>query len=166
MLIFQDVLNIAAGDFTFSYDVAKDRYGAPANGEIIGAFVKVLKSSDNSYAELIFDTLASQIPADFATVPQSIDFTIPAEMAGELLQIGFYNDLSPALGQSWETSGAYYDNIVLAPAVVEPPVEPPEPPPGKYNGDAAVPVPFWAYLIIAGLLAFVGGSKLRSRSKT
>ena len=155
VLVFQDIPNIAAGDYTFSFDVAKDRYGAPANGEIIGAFVKVLKSSDNSYGELIFTTIASASPADATTAAQSIDFTIPAEMAGELLQIGFYNDLSPNLGQSWQTSGAYYDNVRLVEFIVPPP---------PYEGNTqGVPVPFWAYMSMIVLLLFMGGSVLRSR---
>lgn len=163
VLVFQEMPIANAGNFTFSFDVAQDRYGAPANGEIIGAFVKVIKTSDQSYAELLFQTVVSQppaatSPADVTTARQSIDFTIPADMVGELLQFGFHSDLSPDLGQSWATSGAYYDNIDLSPAAVIPP------PGGEYEGEAlGVPVPFWAYMAIIGLLLFMGGQALCSR---
>ena len=53
-------------------------------------------------------------PAPPALGSQSIEFNIPAEYVGELLQFGFYNDVTENLGQSWETSAATYDNVVFA----------------------------------------------------
>ena len=122
VLIFQEYASIEAGAYTFSFDVAQDQYGAPANGEITGAFVKVLKSSDGSFGTLYFETLLTEPPAatspgDVTTASQSIKFNVPADFEGELLQFGFYNDVSKPLGQSWATSGAYYDNVTLAEAV-------------------------------------------------
>lgn len=165
VLVFREMAITSSGDFTFSFDVAKDQYGAPANGEIIGAFVKVIKTSDQSYAELLFQTVVSQPPAatspeDVTTARQEIEFTLPVEMVGELLQFGFHSDLSPNLSQSWATSGAYYDNIELSPSVVVPPT-----PPGEVD-PIGVPVPFWAYLIMGGLLAWFGGAALRFARKS
>jgi hypothetical protein len=124
-LIFQEKTVESAGTFTFSFDVAQDRYGAPAFGEVTGAFVKVLKSSDQSYETILFEKVETHppvatTPENVTTVSQAIDFTIPAEMVGELLQFGFYNDLSENLGQGWGTSAALYDNVVVGPMVIGP----------------------------------------------
>jgi hypothetical protein len=159
VLVFQETSIASSGDFAFSFDVAQDRYGAPANGEIIGAFVKVLKSSNGSFDQMLFQSItslppAATEPADATTANQTIYFTIPAEMVGELLQFGFHSDVSPNLGQSWATSGAYYDNVTFD---VAPDILP-------FAGPAlGVPIPFWAYLCLGGLIALVGGSVLRSR---
>lgn len=123
-LVFQE-MSATAGSFTFSFDVAMDRFGAPVNGEVTGAFVKVIKTSDLSYNELIFEHVettppVSSTPENASTGFQAIDFTIPAEMAGELLQFGFYTDVTEDLDQGWGTSAALYDNVMLAPMAVGP----------------------------------------------
>lgn len=119
VLVFKESAIQAAGTHIFSFEVAQDRYGAPANGEITAAFVKVLKSSDSSYATLLFDTTnttppQASAPDNVKTRFQYLEFDIPQEWVGELLQFGFYNDLTPQLGQSWTTSAALYDNVTLA----------------------------------------------------
>ena len=124
-LVFQEMTVASAGTFTFSFDVAQDRYGAPAFGEVTGAFVKVLKSSDQSYETILFENVETHppvatTPENVTTVSQAIDFTIPAEMVGELLQFGFYTDLSENLGQGWGTSAALYDNVEVGPMVIGP----------------------------------------------
>ena len=130
--IFQEWTITESGDFTFSFDVAKDQYGAPANGEEVGAFIQVLRSSDNSFAFLSGTSITSDPPAeDATTASRSIAFEIPAEFVGELLQFGFYNNVTPNLGQSWATSGAYYDNIGLEVATPPPPPPPPPEEPGS-----------------------------------
>jgi hypothetical protein len=123
-LVFQE-MTATAGSFTFSFDVALDRFGAPANGEVTGAFVKVIKTSDVSYDELIFEHVettppVSSTPENASTGFQAIDFTVPAEMAGELLQFGFYTDVTEDLGQGWGTSAALYDNVMLTPLDIGP----------------------------------------------
>jgi len=115
----------SAGSFTFSFDVAMDRYGSPANGEVTGAFVKVIKTSDLSYNELLFEHVettppVSSTPENASARLQSIDFTVTAEMANELLQFGFYTDVTENLGQGWGTSAALYDNVMLAPLDIGP----------------------------------------------
>lgn len=159
VLVFQELSLAGAGNFTFSFDVAQAQYGAePANGEITGAFVKVLKSSDSSYATLFFEPILTNPPPatspdDVTSVREMIEFTIPAEWVGELLQFGFYNDVAQSLGQSSWTSSALYDNVELASAPVGPPVGP------LYEG---VPIPLWAFLGMGGLIAFFGATRLRS----
>ncbi len=124
-LIFQEMTVASAGTFSFSFDVAQDRYGAPEFGEVTGAFVKVLKKSDSSYTTMLFEKAETHppvatTPENVTTVSQAIDFTIPEEMLGELLQFGFYTDLSENLGQGWGTSAALYDNVQVGPMEIGP----------------------------------------------
>jgi len=163
VLVFEEMPIAGAGNFTFSFDVAQAQYDAePANGEITGAFVKVLMSSDSSFATLLFESIittppAATSPADVTSASQMIEFNIPPEWVGELLQFGFYNDVTTSLGQSSWTSSALYDNVVLAPGVV---------PPGYVGDPESLPIPLWAYLAMGGLLAYLGASKLRPGRKS
>jgi len=166
VLVFTELPIASAGDFTFSFDVAQAQYGAePQNGEITGAFVKVLKSSDQSYATLYAFWLVTTpplatSPADVTSLTQSIEFTIPAEWVGELLQFGFNSDVDTGSGQSSWTSSALYDNVLLAPTATTPP---PTGPGGDFEG---IPIPGWALLLMAVLLAYLGGTKLRARKES
>lgn len=119
-LIFQEVVIEEAGPMVFSFDVAKDPFGAPANGEITAAFVKVLKTSDFSYEELVFETVETMLDQNSLTDKRYIEFEVAEEHVGELLQFGFYNDVAPGLGQSWATAAALYDNITLDVAAIGP----------------------------------------------
>ena len=124
-LIFQEMTVADAGSFTFSFDVAMDRVGAPASGETTAAFVKVIKTSDLSYNEILFENLetnppVSSTPENASTSFHGIDFTLTEEMVGELLQFGFYTDVTENLGQSTGTSAALYDNVILAPMEIGP----------------------------------------------
>jgi hypothetical protein len=118
-LVFQEMPVADTGGFTFSFDVAMDRVGAPAFGEATAAFVKVIKTSDFTYEEMLFEKVetnppVSSTPENASTASQSVDFTITEEMVGELLQFGFYTDISENLGQGVATSAALYDNVKLA----------------------------------------------------
>lgn len=69
---------------------------------------------------------------------------------GKILQWGFTTTAS-----NYQDSGRYYDNVTFAPQGS-----------GAYEGDVNdVPIPLWAYLVIGGLLAYFGGSSLRSHRK-
>jgi len=120
VLIFQETMVEAAGSMMLSFDVAKDRVGAPANGEITGAFIKVLKSSDGSYATLLFDRVETLLQDGVLTDKGYLEFVLGEEHVGELLQFGFYNDVVPALGQSWTTSAILYDNVMVDMAAIGP----------------------------------------------
>ena len=124
-LIFQEMTVADAGSFTFSFDVAMARVGAPVSGENTAAFVKVIKTSDLSYNEILFENLetnppVSSTPENASTSFHGIDFTLTEEMVGELLQFGFYTDVTENLGQSTGTSAALYDNVMLAPMEIGP----------------------------------------------
>ena len=124
-LVFQEMTVEAAGSFSFSFDVAMDRVGPPASGETTAAFVKVIKTSDLSYNEILFENLetnppVASTPENASTSFHEIDFTVTEEMVGELLQFGFYADYSQSLGQSVDNSAALYDNIMVAPMEIGP----------------------------------------------
>jgi hypothetical protein len=123
-LIFQEMTAPKAGAYTFSFDVAQSQDGAPANGEVTAAFVKVL-DPQNSYATVLFETVKTTPPVatsaeDVTTLSQMVEFNISDEMVGKLLQFGFYNDVTPSLGHSWGNAAALYDNIVVAPLEIGP----------------------------------------------
>ena len=123
-LIFQEMTAPAAGTYAFSFDVAQDQYGPPANGETTAAFVKIL-DPDNGFETVLFETVITTPPTatseeDVTTLWQVVEFTVTDEMVGKLLQFGFYNDVSPNLGQSWGTSAALYDNVMLEPLAIGP----------------------------------------------
>ena len=168
VLVFEEMPIAGEGNLTFSFDVAQAQFDSePMNGEITGAFVKVLKSSDQSFATLLVKSIvttppAATSPGDVKSVSESIEFTIPAEWVGELLQFGFYNDVNTGAGQSSWTSSALYDNVELAaaPIIIPPPTGPGVP--GEFVG---IPIPGWALLLMAGLLAYLGGTNLRARKK-
>lgn len=123
-LVFQEMDAPQAGTYSFVFDVAQDKDGAPAFGEVTAAFVKVL-DPDNGYATVLFESApttpqAASTPLNVTTSRQGVDFTITEAMVGKLLQFGFYNDVTPNWGQSWATSAILYDNITLAPMEVGP----------------------------------------------
>jgi hypothetical protein len=116
VLIFQEIKELTTehvGSWLFSFDVVKDRFGAPGNGEITGGFVKVLKASDGSYDEVVFERVETMLPENRLTDTRYIEFEITEEEIGEILQFGFYNDVVEDLGQSWASSAAMYDNVTL-----------------------------------------------------
>ena len=123
-LVFQEMDAPQAGTYSFIFDVAQDKDGAPAFGEVTAAFVKVLDPA-NGYATVLFESASTTPPAassviNVTTSRQGIDFTISEEMVGKLLQFGFYNDVTPNWGQSWGTSAILYDDITLGPMEVGP----------------------------------------------
>jgi hypothetical protein len=116
-LVFQEMDAPEAGTYSFVFDVAQDQFGAPANGEVTAAFVKIL-DPDNGFETVLFESVrttpqAASSADDVATITQGVDFVITEAMVGKLLQFGFYNDVTPNLGQSWGTSAALYDNVTL-----------------------------------------------------
>ena len=114
-LIFQEMEVTEAGPFSFSFEAVQDQFGAPANGEKTFGFVKVLRQSDFTYDEILFETVETTRSDTGARIfSQKIDFEIPEEFVGELMQFGFYNDVTIGLGQSYDKAGAYYDNVTLS----------------------------------------------------
>jgi len=124
VLVFQEHNIEAAGTYAFSFDVAQDRSGAPANGEVTAAFVKVL-DPNNDYNTDFFESVktippTASTPYDVTTVRMEIAFTITEDMIGKLLQFGFYADSSVNLGQTWANAAALYDNVRVGPIEIGP----------------------------------------------
>lgn len=105
-------------------------------------FIKLL-DPDNGFATEVFQTVSTSTAGEkFLTIKLS------ASAEGKILQWGFANVASDYL-----PTGRWYDNVTFAIRGS-----------GAYTGDAiGVPVPFWAYITIIGLLMFVGMAALRSR---
>jgi len=108
-------------------------------------FVKLL-DPNTGYSLDLYDTV-STVTAGSKFIFVNLD----TSAAGKILQWGFTTTAS-----NYQPSGRYYDNVTFAPQGS-----------GAYEGDEnSVPIPFWAYLAMAGLLVLVGGAKLRSRKES
>jgi hypothetical protein len=108
-------------------------------------FIKLLDPNNGWSMDLFYD-----IPTETPGV-KTLGVRLGPSEVGKVLQWGFAN-----LASNYEASGRHYDNVTFAISGS-----------GAYEGDSiGVPVPLWAYFIIAGLLAFVGGTKLLSRKET
>lgn len=113
-LVFQERDIDAAGPYVFSFEVTQDQFGVPVNGEKTFAFVKVLRRSDNSFEEILFETVeTTRVDSGARIFEQKIDFELTEDHVGELLQFGFFNDVTQSLGHTFATAGAYYDNVTL-----------------------------------------------------
>lgn len=104
-------MSIGAGDvgntWTFQFDHLKNP--VVTNGEASTdtlAFIKVLKTTDGSYAQLAFNTFDTTDSSTTAWATDSIDITIDPTWAGELLQIGFMSTAT-----NYDDTGRFYDNL-------------------------------------------------------
>ena len=133
-----------AGDYTFSFDT--ELPPAPlGDGVKTFGFVKVINNVD-PWNTLLFKSVSTT-----SAGRKSIDVTLDAtDHGGKILQWGFTNTAS-----NYEDSGRWYDNLEFSPKKS-----------GGYEGDPlGVPIPLWAFFSMAGLIAFVGGLRLRSQRK-
>lgn len=175
------ISNIAVGDTGNAFNVFSDySNGDHANNNCIETNLfqeRIVSGLDVGSYTYKFDT---QVPVDLGTDVQVYGFiklldpvtfqtyafeSTSTETAGEktlsielgsgdegaILQWGFTN-----VASNYEASGRLYDNVEFSLGTVVPPNGP---------DTAGIPIPLWALLGMAGLLAFFGGSKLRSRRK-
>ena len=141
--VFQEVVFSAADvdSYTFLFDT---QVPAPLGVDVnTYGFVKLL-DPNNGFSLDLFEQV-STVTAGIKSITVALD----ASADGKILQWGF-----STVASNYEASGRFYDNVSFAPAA-----SPNRP---LYEG---VPIPLWAFLAIGGLIAFVGGSKLRSRRK-
>lgn len=141
--VFQETVFSAAdvGTYTFRFDTqTPDALGADVSTY---GFIKLLDPNNNYNADI------------FLTVPtitagtKTLDVILDASADGKILQWGF-----STVASNYAPSGRVYDNASFAPSNI-----------GAYQGEEGVPIPLWALLAMAGVLAFVGGSRLRNRRK-
>lgn len=141
--VFQETVFSAAdaGSYTFRFDTQTPE--ALGTDVSTYGFIKLL-DPNNGYSADIF-LIVPTITAGTKT----LDVILDASADGKILQWGF-----STVASNYLPSARVYDNVSFAPANT-----------GSYQGEEGVPIPLWALFAMAGLLALVGGSKLRSRRK-
>ena len=145
--VFQEVSFSAAdaGSYTFMFDAeAPDALGVDVNTY---GFIKLL-DPNNGWSLDLFEQVSTVTAGS-----KSITVALDATADGKILQWGF-----STIASNYEPSSRLYDNVSFAPEVVDPPPVDP----GEYSG---IPIPRWALLLMVGLLAYLGGTKLRSRKE-
>lgn len=143
--VFQErIFNAADADsytFRFKVEVPVEL----GDGVTTYAFIKLLNPNNNFSLDLF-----EQLPTVSAG-HKSISVDLDATADGKILQWGF-----STVASNYLPSGRFYDNVAFTPTG-EPPV---------FSGDTrGVPIPLWAFLVMVGLLAFMGASKLRAAKK-
>lgn len=138
--VFRDVGIIDGSDIgttaTFTFDAKLGNLESPTTS---AAFIKVIKTSDTSFATLasvFIDTHTIGSPDWAEDLSLSLDLN-NAAFAGETLQIGFLNRAS-----NGDDSGVFYDNINVS--------------------NAAVPVPAAAWLFGSALLGLSAARRKNS----
>jgi hypothetical protein len=138
-----------AGTYTFQFRTeVPGRLGPDVN---TFGFVKLL-DPNNGYIDVL-----GGLTVDTATAGvKSITVDLDATAGGKILQWGFSTKSS-----NDDASGRWYDNVSFAlEGVYQPPTGPSS---VTYE---SIPIPRWALLIMAGLLVYLGGTKLRARKQT
>ena len=145
--VFQErLLTVAdAGSYTFQFDTeVTDNLG---EGVQAFAFIKLINPNP-PYDTVLFETVSTVTGGE-----KSLPIDLTTDNAGLLVQWGFAN-----VASNYLPSGRFYDNVSFAPTIVLPP-------PPVQPGPEGVPIPLWAFLAIAGLIAVFGGSRLRAQRK-
>lgn len=143
--VFQErtLLSTDLGDYAFTFDTEVP--GALGTGVNTFGFVKLLDPNNDYNLDLYIKVSTVTAGAKF------INVTLDETAEGKILQWGFTDTAS-----NYQDSGRWYDNVEFSLGTVIPP---------KGPDTRGVPIPLWAFLGMAGLIALVGGSKLRSRRK-
>ena len=108
--VFQEQ-SISAADvgntwtFEFDYLTSPDVVNGAGNTTTL-AFIKVLKSSDGTFATLAFPVVDTTAASTSMWTTGSIDLLIDPSWAGELLQVGFASTAT-----AFNDSGRFYDNV-------------------------------------------------------
>jgi hypothetical protein len=148
--VFQEVVFSAADadSYTFSFDA--EAPGALGVGVDTFGFIKLLDPNNGFSLDLL--STVSTVTAGNKSITVDLDATAD----GKILQWGF-----STIASNYEPSGRLYDNVSFAPEDTEPPVGPTPP------GDTSpIPIPHWALLLMAGMLAYLGGKRLQNRKGT
>ncbi|MEC8494397.1 MAG: hypothetical protein VXZ39_05720 [Planctomycetota bacterium] len=111
-LVFQEQ-EIDAANVGQTWRMSFDQLQSPPNNvgtTTTRAFIKVLRRSDFSFAELYLNEFDTTDISQTAWSSTALDITIDPAWAGELMQFGF-----ASLATNYQDSGRYYDNIDWAP---------------------------------------------------
>jgi len=140
--VFQERTFSAADADSYTFRFKVEVPGVLGDGVTTYAFIKLL-DPNNGFSLDLFEQ-ASTLTAGNKSITVNLDATAD----GKILQWGF-----STVASNYLPSGRFYDNVAFTPTG-EPPV---------FSGDTeGIPIPFWALLIMVGLLAYMGASKLRS----
>jgi hypothetical protein len=106
-VVFQERLVVTADEgktISFTFDTKAGNIESPTTAE---AFIQVLRSSDNSFAQLVRDDVDTFItPATWGTYTVSV--VIDPSWVGETLQFGALSRAANFAG-----SGVFYDNMAV-----------------------------------------------------
>jgi hypothetical protein len=148
--LFQERVFSAADAGTYEFLFSTEVPGPLGTGVSTSGFIKLLDPNNNWNAD-IFETVST-----VAGGAKSISVTLDASADGKVLQWGF-----STIASNYEATGRWYDNVSFAlEGVYQPPTGPSS---VTYE---SIPIPRWALLIMAGLLVYLGGTKLRARKQT
>ncbi len=151
--IFQEFAATASGTYRLSANVQANPYVGIASTSRVGVFYKVLKASDTSYATLQYGKQTVSVPSS-GTKAVTFEFTVDAANQGELLQVGFFNETTPAS----RDASAWWDDVAVAE------VTPTSGGVGDNGGTAAVPtLPVTGLVILSLLAGWLGKRHLRRR---
>jgi hypothetical protein len=142
--VFQEVVFKAADAGTYSFIFSTQAPGTLGPDVSTYGFVKLL-DPNNGYQAVIFE----KVDTRSAGIKKSADIVLDASADGMILQWGFSTKAS-----NDEFSGRLYDNVSFA---IKGTVA------YKKDDPFGLPIPLWALFGMAGLLALVGGLRLRTR---
>ncbi len=111
-LVFQEQ-EIGPGDVGETWRMRFDQLQSPPispGSTTTRAFIKVLRQSDLSFAELYLSEFDTTLASQMAWSSAALDITLEPAWEGELLQFGF-----ASVATNYEDSGRFYDNIDWAP---------------------------------------------------
>jgi len=149
--LFQEVspFDAAADAGTYEFLFYTEVPAPLGTGVSTFGFVKLL-DPNNGYNADIFETVSTVTGGT-----KSITVTLDGSAQGKILQWGY-----STIASDYQASGRLYDNVSFA---LEGTYQPPTgSSPIGYDG---IPIPRWALLIMAGLLVYLGGKKLRVRKE-
>ena len=129
------------GTYTYRFDTqVPDALGTDVQ---VYGFIKLL--DPNTFQPVDGSTVLTETAG-----VKSLSIVLDAADEGFILQWSFAN-----VASNFEASGRWYDNVTFAISNT-----------GEYEGDSeGIPIPFWAMVLMSGLLLYVGGSRLRSQRK-
>lgn len=127
------------GSYTYKFDTQVP--GALGTDVQAFGFIKLLDPV--TFQTYAFESISTETAGE-----KTLSIELNPADEGAILQWGFTN-----VASNYEASGRLYDNVSFSLAPVAPPNGP------EFEG---VPIPLWAFLGMIGLIALVGGSKLRS----
>lgn len=142
--VFQERTFTAADADTYTFQFWMSSPAPVGPGVTTSAYVTVLNPNDN-YNAVVFDS----IETDYVGL-HSLTLTLDAGLDGMILQWGFRT-----VAGKGEASGRMYDLVSFTPASDIPEYE-------AFTSNP-IPIPRWAMLGMAGLLALFGYSALRRR---